>query len=420
MTRPSKPARVLPVALAVVVTAAAVVAAVVLPGAASGPRVADAEAGTSGRDRGYITIGSLDGEQFSDGELRDIAENHRVVVFAKFHGGWDVELHHEATRRLKALNPGLRVFAYMSTKFWFDKNRWGVEIDPDWFLVDSDGELVPKIDEGTEQDRARYIDLADPDYRAWALGVARSWMEAAPYDGVRFDAADPIGDFGERDVRRWEQLLDEDELGAYNAGIAELLSDARDVVPSVLFNGISPSPIRGPDRALSMLEYTDGAMNEDFCVNNDGELRDIVADIEIMEELRDRELYLRASIDPDAFDPAELARLRRVCVGSFLMGWQPGSTFLNVGSDYGVSQLSERPGLLSIDLGAPTEDHGEDGEVLRRAFANGVVVVNLGDEPAEVDVPPGLVRVPDASEDGSESPADTIAGEDAAFFLAPD
>lgn len=368
--------------------------------------------------RSYITIGTNEARQFTDAEYRMIASGYDVVVFTKGHAGWDVTLHHEATRRLKELNPDVRVYAYISTKFWFDRNDWGVEIDPSWFLRDRNGELIPKIDDGGERDTARYVDLADPAYRAWVLGVAQSWMRAAPYDGVRFDAADPVGDYGKHEIARWSKWLEPDRIAAYNDGIVDLLRSADRVLPSVLFNGISPSDIRGPDRGLSMLSYTDGAMNESFCITTHGELHDVVEDIAIMHRFPTKSLQLRARYDPAEVAGEDLRRLQRLCVGSFLMGWQPGATYFNMGTNYGVDQLSQQPPELALDLGLPTGPAVQEGHLLQREYARGVVYVNLSLGATTVTVPAGMVRAADDGMHAVTGTTEKIGAQDGAFFLS--
>jgi len=377
---------------------------------------------TSQPERRYLTIGTNDGSQFTEEAYADIAANYDVVVFAKFHAGWDVARHHEATRRLKELNPDLEVYAYMSTKYWFNGFDWGEDaIDPAWFLRDRTGAVIPVTKESQNPDSKElgsYVDVTNPDYRAWIVAVARRWMAAAPYDGVRFDAADPVGDFGPRDVRRWEDLLEPGRVEAYNEGIVDLLREADDALAPgrVLFNGISPSPIRGPSRNLELLGVTDGAMDENFCVDADGQFHDLEADVAIMEGNPGKRLQLRAAVDPDALDPERLATIRRVCVGTFLLGWQPGASSLNLGRGYGLDQLGHQPPELDANLGAPLGPHTRDGDVLIRPFERGRVVVNLGTEPAGITLPTPVV----ALTGGGVGPAETgvtVPPGDAAILL---
>jgi len=415
--------------VAIAVLAASIGAAVVLdrdPERSAPTTTSPAPTPSSGSpqaDRRYVTIGTTNGQQLTDAEYRDIADGYSVVVLAKFHAGWDIALHHEAVRRLKELNPDIKVFAYMSTKYWFDANRWGdAEIDPDWFLRDDDGDVVRVTSASYDpesKDLGSYVDVADPDYREWLLGVARSWIAAAPYDGIRFDAADPIGDHGDRDIAKWEGLLSPERIDAYNDGIVTLLTDLRaSLAPSqVLFNGISPSPIRGPGRDLDMLEFTDGAMDEAFCLSGAGEVLDIEADIEIMQRHPDKLLQLRVPSPGGSLDPAERRRLERLCVASFLLGWQPGSTYFNMGTGYGTDQLSQQPPDIDLDLGAPTEAMRREGGALRRRFEDGAVYVNLGTAPVAVELPAPMVQMDAGVAVGTVHGAVTIEAQDAVLFL---
>lgn len=395
------------------------------PTPAPTPRPEAAAVSLADAGRRFVSIGTNDGRQFTEDEYRDLATNYDVVVFTKFHAGWEIDLHHEATRRLKELNPELRVYGYMSTKYWFNGNRWEEEIDPGWFLRDEAGAVIPVTREAYDlesKDLGTYIDVSDADYRTWLLDIARSWLDEAPYDGIRFDAADHIGDFGNRDIKKWADLLTPEKVQEYNDGIDELFETfGEELHPArVLFNGISPSPLRGPERNLFMLGFTDGAMNENFCVDSQGEDHDLVADIEIMERFPDKSLQMRARYDPSTLQGAELERLERLCVGAFLMGWQPNATFLNMGFGYGVEQLSHQPADLDVDLGGPIGAHTSEGDLLTREFAHGWVYVNVGTTPVELAAPEKVVRVEGGVERENVEGPYQLQAKDAVFLLRPD
>ncbi len=369
-------------------------------------------------ERRSITVGS-DGVQFTDEQFRAIAANYGVVVFTKYHGNWDVTMAHAAVRRLKELNPDIRVYGYISTKFWFDQNNWGVPINPDWFLRDRFGALVPKVDNGVAQTDARYVDTANADYRAWVLTVAKSWMDAAPYDGIRFDAADPIGDYGQHEIKWWASLLTPEKIAAYNAGINDLLIRANDLLPGVLFNGFSPSDIRGPDRDLFMLDFTDGAMNEQFCTSSAGVTYDPLADIAIMAKYPTKSLQERASVDVGLIGLPSTNLLARFCLGEFFMGWQPGSTHFNFGAGYGLEQLDQQPAEVNLNLGNPTAAFVQAGTVLSRRFAHGTVYVNTGPLSAKVTSSQSSVEFRDGTRKSlwRKGSSYTVLPGDAAFFL---
>lgn len=118
-------------------------------------------------------------------------------------------------------------------------------------------------------------------------------------------------------------------------------------------------------------------------------------------------------------DEAERRRLERLCVGSFLLGWQPGSTFFNMGSGYGTEQLSQQPPDIDLALGAPVEAMPlrHDGDALSRRFEDGAVYVNLGSQPVKIDLPMPMVQTdgvrPGATVDGTV----TVPAQDAVLFL---
>jgi len=371
--------------------------------------------------RRSITVGS-EGPQFTDDQFRSIAADYGVVVLTKFHGNWDIAMAHAAARRLKELNPNIKVYGYISTKFWFDRNNWGVDINPDWFLHDQSGALIPKVDNGTGQTDARYVDVSNPDYRTWVLDVAKSWMGAAPYDGVRFDAADPIGDYGQHEINWWNTLLTPEKKAAYNAGINDLLTRANDLLPSVLYNGFSPSDIRGPDRDLFMLDFTDGAMNEQFCTNPAGVTYDPAADIAIMAKYPTKSLQERAGVDASLIGLPSTNLLARFCLGVFDMGWQPGSTHFNFGAGYGLDQLGQQPTEVNLNLGNPAGAYVQSGAILSRRFQHGTVYVNTATVDTKVVLSQNSVEFRDGARKSlwRKGIRYTVPAGDAAFFLDAD
>ena len=382
-----------------------------------------ATASASAAERRFTRIGTTDGEPLSDGEVDQLSTGYGYVLFTKFHAGWDIEAHHADTRRLNAARRDVRVFPYFSTKYWFERNEWGVELDPDWLLRDNEGELVPKLRGGEEQDDGRFIDLANPDYRDWALEVIASWLEAAPYAGVSFDAADPIGDNDPEEIERWTALIGPERIAAYNEGIRDLLDRAGDLVGpdgEVIYNGIAPNPIRGTGRDLDLLEVADGALDEKFCIDRKGEPLAIDEDLALMADVEDDRLFLRTNL-PEGLSPEDRDRLRRLCVGTFLLGWVPGRTFFQIGDTYTTDQLvAENAPEVEVDVGRPTGP-AEGTTVRTRPFANGLIVVNLGGSPATFEMPSPLSameggRTADRYEAGASVTIDPL---DALLLVTP-
>jgi len=314
--------------------------------------------------RRFINVGTTNHQQFTPAQFQILAQNYEYIFFAKFHGGWDINLHHEAARTIKSMNPSVHVLPYFSTKYWFDNNRWGVTIDPAFLLRDNTGQLVHKQHAGQEQEFGTYVDLANPDYRNWALNLLSSWLQAAPYDGIFFDAADPIGDFNDDDIQQWDSLLGADRVAAYNAGIRDLIDRAKQLVgPSreIVYNGISPAAARGPGRDLDLLDVSDGALDERFCIDPKGRTMDVGPDLQLLGTV-DKRLFMHTAFN-DKVDAADQDRLLRYCFGSFLLAWRPGLSYFQVGTDYTADQLARVDAVLRVDLGSPTQQDQVEGDL---------------------------------------------------------
>lgn len=397
------------------------------------PHAAPAEAGEVEAfyrpqpERRFVNVGTTNGQQFTDSEYRALTENFGVVLLAKFHGGFDIRLHHEAARRLAALRPDIEVFPYFSARYWFDANKWGGDvIKPEWLLRDNDGETVTRFGKrsGKAATEGAYVDLANPAYRAWALEVLGGWLRAAPYAGVFFDAAEPIGDFGEDEVARWAELLGPERVGAYNQGMRELLKAAEVMVGpdrEVVYNGIAPRRNAGEGRNLDLLELTDGALDEVFCLNGRGKIHSVEEDVSLLaNQPDDKRLFLRTSYRASSAKE-NLTRYERFCYGAFLLGWKKHHSYFQFGRGYGAGQLTERHPDLDVNLGEPVAAHEHRGGVAERRFQRGIVYVNFGKRPVTVKLPLALTEVRGGNVLGSYEAGGTISvpGEDARFLIDP-
>ena len=154
---------------------------------------------------------------------------------------------------------------------------------PAWYLRDTSGHTLP-FRSGTTPLGDVY-DLTNPAYRAWATNVIVSWMKAAPYKGVVLDVAIPLqGNKVWHDVgnglRTPNDLLcgpraPVDRSGncakvyAWNKGmatfIAELTQHLKLLGDQVMINGITIAPGASNNRSVGLIDYADGASDENFC-----------------------------------------------------------------------------------------------------------------------------------------------------------
>ncbi|MGH9186675.1 MAG: hypothetical protein ACRD0U_12815, partial [Acidimicrobiales bacterium] len=231
-------------------------------------------------------------------------------------------------------------------------------------------------------------------------------LEAAPYAGLSFDAAEPIGDFGDEDVKEWDELLGPDRVQAYNDGMRDLLQRAHELVGAdrkVIYNGFAPNEKRGPERNLDLLDLTDGALTERFCIGPQGQPEDIAADLTIMREHLDKQLFIRSNYR-ESF--GERDRYQRFCFGAFLLGWEPGHSYYQFGSDYTAAQLDEPAPDLDVNVGRPAGIARQDADLGWREFEHGIVFVNFDDRPVSVPAPEALTEV-----SGGRTVAAVAAGE---------
>ena len=327
------------------------------------------------RTSAFTWIGTF-GRRFSANELATIAQNHSLVVIAKFHSSFDIFQHHLEAAALKQLNPELKVYLYFNSKYWFEASQWATEPQRNWLLQDETGNLI-SFD--TDRSPAFFFDLRVPECRHWIIETIESWMATGLYDGIAFDSAGPVGDYGD-DVFWLNALGDQNEVDRWNRGLKSLLNvaRARRSIPSVLFNGIGGNRFRGPIRDLFQLEYTHGALHERFAVELDGTVSHTLRqDIDLMSIYPDKSLLFKTNLRDDG-NSERNQRLGRFSFLAFMMGWQPGSSYFKFAIDdfYTTSELQDAPLLRQSDFGQPLSSYQQIEELLIREFQYGTIVVN--------------------------------------------
>ena len=331
----------------------------------------------------FLNIGTVKPQsQFTQQQIQKIASEYDYVFLAKFHDGFRVESQHETARLIKAENPAVKVFPYFSAKFRYPQydRVGGDQFDTSWLLRDKAGNVLYRDRQVDDPETIPYVDLANPAYREWALRTLGLWLSAAPYAGIYFDSAEPIGDYPAGEVAIWEARIGAERVRAYNAGMRSLLSQANQLAGlrrEVVYNGFAPSAIRGPGRNLDLLELTDGALNERFCLDVKGRPQSLMEDLDLMSKIRGKRLFMRASY-PIGEATGKIEQDARFCLGVFLMGWRPGWSFYHFGEDFTHAQLESDLDGHGMPIGSPMARYSASGSVLTRTYSGGQVTVNTG------------------------------------------
>jgi Hypothetical glycosyl hydrolase family 15 len=366
----------------------------------------------------------------SDEAIDDIAKNDSYEVLPKFADRFNISKHFDETTRLvdaaKKYGNHLKVFDYFSASYWFNANQdaWGdyaSGFQDSWLLRDSTGKTIPYFGSGgaltTGSTIKGYVlDLSNPGYRAWALATIVSWMKAAPYSGISFDSAAPMQGSGASrfisdGATTYNSLLcgptvalattDCSRVQAWNQGLVDLLTQTSAALhlmgDEVRYNGIAPTPLRGPSRNLGLLQNADIASNEGFCLSltsNPDKIsfNSLVDDVVLMQQIAAQ--HKKVFEITNTYNSAAKTALGQYCLAGFLVGWQPGSSYFTFHPGYSYPPDGSYPVVpeQNLNLGNPlTVGYQTSGTALTRRFANGFVAANPAGSPTTITVPADVV-----------------------------
>jgi len=350
--------------------------------------------------------------QFTQAEVNELAMNNEYVVIPKFHAGYDRALQDADAIAIKTRRHDTKVLMYVSGRYVFILEHAPfaeLGFQDDWYLRaevgEHTGKKVPQDLQDWEKDdtkKALFVDMSNPDLRRWIREqYVAGRFASAPYDGIAFDSARRIGEGNNTNV--WLAILTPEKIDAWNTGLVSLLSETRAAYPSkfIVFNGVG-NVAQTPNRGLDLLTYTNGALNEWFCLKpapgGNGQMMYMTSD-EVAEELNlveqygrtDKTLFLRVDFE-ESKHGASLERsytdIGRYCFGMFSLVNRTGRSYFKMGS-YAINPDSFRyPRETAVRLGAPLGKAVTRLDTLfTREFQNGFVAVNAGPSQATVTLP---------------------------------
>jgi hypothetical protein len=225
----------------------------------------------------YIHFGKSSGS-LSDSELRFVAEASDFVCLEKGHGrgrsgSTEKGIAFDA-KRLKALNPRMKVLFYWNTFLnypLYDACQT-VASHPKWIFRDKSGNPIYKT--GTLEQ----YNLLNPEFRQWWASIAGKAITEYGCDGIFMDAVNQA----KRPIwmkRGWGEG-NENTLTQAVVDMMRLVSKQMGEDALLIYNGIRSSDPAGNTTGKEYLPYSDGVMVEHFTAFHSQNKESIAADIE--------------------------------------------------------------------------------------------------------------------------------------------
>lgn len=225
----------------------------------------------------YLHFGKTTGP-LTEEELKFVAKASSIVCFEKAHamnrlGSTEAGTAHDA-RRLKAINPDIKVLFYWNTFLNYPLYDACDEVakHPDWLFRDRDGELIYKTG------RLEQYNLLNPQFRQWWASSAGKAVTEYGCDGIFMDATNQA----KRPLwmqRGWgvgnEHLL--------TAAVIDMMQRAKKEMGHdsiLLYNGLRSSDAGGTTTGDEYLPYADGTNVEHFTAFRSRTKESIARDIE--------------------------------------------------------------------------------------------------------------------------------------------
>ncbi|MFW9893920.1 MAG: putative glycoside hydrolase, partial [Candidatus Thorarchaeota archaeon] len=225
----------------------------------------------------YIHFGKSSGP-LSDSELRFVAKASDFVCLEKGHGrgrsgSTEKGIAFDA-KRLKALNPRMKVLFYWNTFLnypLYDACQT-VAKNPQWLFRDKKGDPIYKT--GTLEQ----YNLLNPEFRGWWATIAGKAITEYGCDGIFMDAVNQA----KRPIwmkRGWGEG-NENTLTLAVVDMMRLAKQKMGENTLIVYNGIRSSDPAGNTTGKEYLPYSDGVMVEHFTAFHSQSKESIAADME--------------------------------------------------------------------------------------------------------------------------------------------
>ena len=201
----------------------------------------------------------------TDEEINYVADRGSLITFTKAHacrpmGSTEKGVAHEV-KRLKALNPDLKVLIYWNIFIKYDFFDAVKDVQPEWLLRNRAGQALKKFE------RRELFDILNPDFLEWWPAKAKQIIDQNDCDGIFVDAVQQPKAWYVRS--KYGHPVDNRGLiSRIEKTVKKLMTDAqKNMGPEslLIYNGIN-STATSPARGKEYLPHSDGAIFDFFTV----------------------------------------------------------------------------------------------------------------------------------------------------------
>ncbi len=325
-------------------------------------------------------------KQPADGDLEYIAQNHDFFIMTRRD-----EVDRDHMKQLGATAPFFQYLLLMEIHNPDDCDRrpfsnnvayetgdycWIAEEHPDWFLRDSDGEIVTK-------DQTVYMDPASAGFRQFWIERARRAQEELGWDGIYIDNVyASLYKFEDRSITLEKYPHDESLRAAVEDFLHLIRNSYAKPAGKPVFANILPH--EEADTWLRYMRWLDGAFVEAFAVDWDEDYIDPEDWEEQLIRLRQVQREGKFLVLVSQSDDIDDSERQTFALASYLL-INEGTAFFRYGhhSEYTTARLYDN---YALDLGQPLGPAEKTGSSWRREFTNGSVTVDPDKQEAEIQL----------------------------------
>jgi hypothetical protein len=281
--------------------------------------------------------------------------------------------------QMRAANPDLKLFVYLNGTF--SSSQTSTQYPDSWYLRDANGNKIRAIGFNTY--------LLDPRNPAWQAEVLRLCQTRLVYSGYDGCFVDVLGLSGVNPLSVTGVPIDP-RTGVAWTKTAWL--QATEGIAEYVRTAIAPRPVMGNGLGFGGSYFNKDAPTESILDGMSGGMAEVFVrpafsavnfyknevnwkyDVDMLADAAARGQFVTAITKVwSSSTAAQQDAWHRYALGTFLLGYQPGSAYFTFRTDKNLTTPSP---YWDVQIGDPTGAYAKVGGVYQRTFTNGRVLVN--------------------------------------------